>query len=861
MRVVLALTLTLALPAAAYDIPTHQKLARRTVELATSGDTVYRDVYLYQESIVKGVAAEDAGTPYPRFLHHFYDPDEGLGMPENSYSLIFGGVQGLQFFQFDGRYLSAFRWGLQDMPDPLDWRAAIEAYDETDDARERAYEGVGHVLHLLEDMAQPDHARNRPHPGNYLQDYLDLLDRLAPKLAQQVRTHVGYERLWHEIGESFRPAVSADLWPPGERVHPQTSLQDAYDVMAYVSHKTEDDQGLPSREKQEGALGLGSLNVSSELSRMAGEQLPGQVGPAVGFGIRRLHDDLTAAGWLIFRDNLWAEYEINAPLVPTIPWPQRDAYTEKHVQMGKRLLKLAEEHGAGLLRLYFDIVNPPAYVESVELLQGGESKYRAGWKPASPGADGHIASRTLTRERDEMLKQGDLVDVRIRFGPSYLYRGKTIREAVGDVQVWAVGSSGSRTPVDVVGFTPDPETEGAYMLYGSFVVSESGTLQISGHDLDEHFPRPGSPTGEELDANPATPARATWGNSADGAPYPFAGYEPGVDTNHAFRIEGECVSGPISADLVNSYRWGTWHGSIDYSRIGGRGDRTHMTIEATLRAALSLPGSSGAVRTELQGGNPVAIIPNSFTAVGRARGTFRREGFLFADNQARSGTVADAGGVIGLRAGNPGERCEYGFFIGYEAYDNEREGKGQSAETFQGETCVNGTLAGSGPGTAGATISWTLRFTPEDPPPHVPMLLKHIEESAPVFRASIDVASILGAAAQSYMPSLMKIGELTGQIRAFDELSDAYDDSFSDACEAWISSAPDADAKYQQALEGFRQAYEEYRTHLHSQEAELAGLIDALANQANRASPAAARELRQVSQKLRQEGIGAFGGR
>jgi hypothetical protein len=860
MRALLALMLAFALPAAAYDIPTHKELARRTVELATSGDNVYRDVYLHQGPIIVGVAAEDAGTPYPRFLHHFYDPDTGLGMPENAYSVIFGNVQGAQFLQRSGRYLSALQWGLEAMPDPRDWRASIEAYDDTDDARERAYEGVGHALHLLEDMAQPDHARNRPHPGNYLQDYLELLDRLAPELAHQVRTHVGYERLWHEITD----------WPRGEKVHLQTSLKDAFDVMAYVSHKAEDDQRLPSRDKQEGALGLGSLNVSRELSRIAGEQLPPQVGPAVGLATRALNDDLTAAGWLIFRDNLWAQYEINAPLVPTIPWPQRDAYTEKHVEMGKRLLKLSEEHGAGLLRLYHDIVNPPAYVESVELLQGGQSKYRAGWKPANPGRDGHITSRTLTRERNETLKQGDLTEVRIRFGPTYKHGGVTIREAVGDVQVWVEGASGSRTPVSLLGFTRDPEASEAFLLTGSFVPSESGTLRISGHDLDEHFPRPGGPIGEELDSDPATCARATWGNSADGAPYPFTGYESGADINHAFTIEGECVTGPISADLVNSYRWGTWRGTIHWGRPanGPRPGRVDVTTEVTLRAALSLPGSVGAVSTELQGGNPVAIVPNSHTGVGHVQGTFRVEASGVLQDWATTGTVVDAGGAIGLRPGSPGERCEYGWHV---QFNDDPDLKISNVETVQGETCVDGNVAGR-TSDAGGEKSWSFHFTPGDPPPHVPLLLKHIEESAPVFQASGEFDSMIAqmlmpvyqarpAAASTYMPSLIKIGELSSKMRAFDGLPDAYDDSFAAACEAWLSSAPDADAKYQQALEEFRQTYEQYRQHLHALEAEMAGLADALANQVNSASPAVASKLRQASQKLREKGIGAFGTR
>jgi hypothetical protein len=452
---------------------------------------------------------------------------------------------------------------------------------------------------------------------------------------------------------------------------------------------------------------------------------------------------------------------------------------------------------------------------------------------------------------------------------------------VGDVQVWAVGSSGARTPVSLTGFTPDPEAPGAYMLVGMFTPSEAGRLHITGHDLDEHFPRAGGPTGDELDSDPATCARATWGNAADGAPYPFTGFESGPDTHHAFKIEGECVTGPIRADLVNSYRWGTWRGTIRFTRIdtGPSAGRADVTNEVTLRAALSLPGDLGAVGQALYGGvNPVAVAPHSFTGIGHVRGTFRIVASGGLAHWAGAGTVVDAGGVVGLRAGSPGERCEYGWFIKYNDDLNRAFG---NTEGIQGETCVDGNISGRSVERIHPLIahekSWSFHFVPSDPPPHVPMLLKHIEESEPVHRASSDfsasIAQILApayqapsarggaAGTQAYTAGLMKIGELTSKMRAFDGLSDAYDDRFADACKAWLSSAPDADAEYQQALDGFRQAYDEYRRHLHGLEAELAGLVDALASQVDSVSPAAAQKLRQTSQKLREKGMGAFGTR
>jgi uncharacterized protein YozE (UPF0346 family) len=116
----------------------------------------------------------------------------------------------------------------------------------------------------------------------------------------------------------------------------------------------------------------------------------------------------------------------------------------------------------------------------------------------------------------------------------------------------------------------------------------------------------------------------------------------------------------------------------------------------------------------------------------------------------------------------------------------------------------------------------------------------------------------LGIRAQTLTPSLVKIGEVTSAMSAFDGLTDSYDESFSRACEEWLSSEPDAEAKYEQSVAAFRQAYEQYRQHRRGQESELAGLVESLASQVSSASPAAAEKLRQTSEKLRRQGIGVF---
>jgi hypothetical protein len=748
------------------------------------------------------------------------------------------------------------------MPDEFDWREAVEAYGDTRLARTRAYEAVGHVLHLLQDMAQPDHAKNRPHPGNYLQDAgpMAALESLAPGLARHAKSHVGYERLWQHVMD----------WPPGDAPHVPASLRDSFDVMAYVSHKKEQEAGLPSRrEKGELALGLAGLRIERGVGMIVETFVP-YVGFVVQIPVGSLHDAAAAAGWAAFRDNLWVRYEMQVPLIPTIPWPDRDEYTEKNLVMGRKLLTLAEEHGAGLLQHFHDVVNPPAYVRSVELLQGGERKYRMAWQDGAADREGRVASRSASSEGDGLLKQGDLTEVRIRFGPLLGDAGAHVSEAVEGVQVWSQGADGTQAPVAEAGFAEDPDAPGAVMWTGSFVPAQSGTLVIEAADADRHFAGR-EPLGDELDSDPATPARASWGDAADGQPYPWAGYEPGPDTQHRFRVEGECVTGSLRADLVNSHRWGTVEGIVHHSTINPDG-RADATSRLRLRAALSL----GQNATSYLDGviDPVAPIPHSWVGLGHVEGTMRMIGAGELSHWTADAAVVKAQGGIGLRPGEPGQPCEYGVMLGFAEDPNRSAYHGDQVE---GQTCVDGSLTGRRVEDSGGSYryewSWSFHFTPTEPPPHVPVLQEHIRAAASIHRdarqypdramkameavwARMHARGYDPDAQARFTPYVTRLGELCGEAEQFDPLTDAYDEHFQGLNEAWLSSEPDADAVYQRHLDGFRAEFERYLALRRGTADEIAAATEALADAAERHDRASAKRLREMAQTLRRDGLG-----
>ncbi|KKR32229.1 MAG: putative secreted protein, periplasmic copper-binding protein (NosD) family [Candidatus Falkowbacteria bacterium GW2011_GWF2_39_8] len=93
--------------------------------------------------IVQGSIDEDAD---PRYLNHFFDPTTGKGL--------------------DGR-ISAKDWsqnqdGLIGMTGDYSEAAILDNYKIGN--YHRAYQGIGHMLHLIQDMSVPAHARNDSHP-------------------------------------------------------------------------------------------------------------------------------------------------------------------------------------------------------------------------------------------------------------------------------------------------------------------------------------------------------------------------------------------------------------------------------------------------------------------------------------------------------------------------------------------------------------------------------------------------------------------------------------------------------------------------------------------------------------------------
>jgi hypothetical protein len=123
------------------SIITHPRLTEVAIEVFQKKTNI--ELSSDQKSyIIQGSINEDA---LPRPLNHFYNPATGLGL--------------------EGAHKSAKEWALNGgwsgASGDFSERAILENYQNGN--KDRAYEGIGHIVHLIQDMSVPAHVRNNPH--------------------------------------------------------------------------------------------------------------------------------------------------------------------------------------------------------------------------------------------------------------------------------------------------------------------------------------------------------------------------------------------------------------------------------------------------------------------------------------------------------------------------------------------------------------------------------------------------------------------------------------------------------------------------------------------------------------------------
>jgi hypothetical protein len=523
----------------------------------------YEEIYSdkYMRRLFTGASDEDWVPPVrdnERSFRHYYDPDspravKGVKFYRHYYLWI--PLQGAHVkAPSRGYYEGTLRW----VKDPNtgnihNWPGAIGAYDYTESAKKEAYYRLGHVGHLLGDMADADHATNSPHAGSgytlpedlelmvgpKIWEAVDNLEFLGPldkamikvtlsnlysviknRLLAEGQQYTSYERLIEdhvdlslvkdymtedEIKQRVRRSrVSNPLRPPiaGENIRKHETLDDFFNTMARRSKSAVAAAGLP--------LPLLLTDLAQYMTKYA---------------------SVTTTGAIL-------SFFLNEPvhIIPNLD--TRDRETErKYLAFTWPLIKESVERNAGLMEHFFDIVNHPPYVREISMRQEGSSGfYTAGWKEKQAvrmlewnNSNYRIVTGRELESKSAAFVPGEPIDITIGFGPldanatkqidpdSVLVTvgGEIVPGRLSDGCIW----KGSYFPDELL----EGETE------------KRLTVEIAARDMHHHFPREDLPDfGYELDSVPQTPAKAHFTY-----PYKWNGYENGTDMNHSIRIKPE----------------------------------------------------------------------------------------------------------------------------------------------------------------------------------------------------------------------------------------------------------------------------------------------------------------------------------
>jgi len=563
---------------------THAYAARLVMELIQRIDQAKLYEELYSQPFVvevgRGAWREDFNPPIEgnaRAFRHFFDPDSpGFKGPEFYFHFHL-------WTTFEGEavkeppslhYEDALSWakngaGTQD--NPFHWEGAIEAYDYTSSSRQEAFYRLGHVLHLLVDMAEPDHAGNMPHPGSgkIIPDTIDemfgtpVIQRLK-KLGSNgpgktykptIKTEAlksllnllylkfrgstpgkkerltGFEGVIEEninhglVAEFFlneeaikvaqKPLLTRAV-PPirAQSIQRAKSVDDYFIQLARISKKAQQTSGLP--------LALGCKDIGTLLTTVVSYE-PIYILPTID-----TNDPSSQAPY----------YDLAWPLI------------EKSV-----------EYSAGLMQDFHDIVNPPPYVQSVSLVQAGGGAYRARWedvletKPTGRTEElfydakyrgfqtkfDYVKERKLVASLDGTFMTDLPININIHFGSDAYVVEERIDPGAVVVKLGGETVSG--------GMTGPATWEGRFLpKVGADTSSREFKLEIEAKDLHAHFPRGGYPDkGYRLDDDPATPAK-----TSPRPPYEWLGYTWGPDKHHSISVFTEPGAEPTKEDVVES---------------------------------------------------------------------------------------------------------------------------------------------------------------------------------------------------------------------------------------------------------------------------------------------------------------------
>jgi hypothetical protein len=471
----------------------------------------------------------------------------------------------------------------------MSWKRAIERYGYTEDSKRLAYYTLGFLCHLLQDMGCPEHVHDDPHGASGYTGFewwvWHYWDSLKPPFLGGLKP-----RKFDRFEDFFRNlsllGYSIDRFRGGElnRESGTTDKSSDLEKMFKVRYKgagaewvLENYNGLPIILRSlSPVVGIKVLNSDFKWNwgnyrrdplgtkgHDQGEwwptsmEIPGSPSnDEEGYYYIELSGDLPGEPFNAVAD-LGRNFSPAAFLPSPLPkvadqctaWRAESAGgLDLYSLIGMRIFPPIVEHTAGLIEHFFDIVNHPPFVKTVQVSQPGGGSYSVFWKdmkepPSRSISITDVRERSLTGEFKNLPGEKDEISY---FSPGHAVICITFSEPVQSVAV----KMGGRT---VSGSLDKDES----VWTGDFVIEDGGppeetrAISIDAEDKNNHYGNEGG----RLDGNPETPAKRI----EDYPDYRWIKYESGEDTRHSIQIkrikkEDEQLKVMSDIDLIS----GTW---------------------------------------------------------------------------------------------------------------------------------------------------------------------------------------------------------------------------------------------------------------------------------------------------------------
>jgi len=450
---------------------------------------------------------------------------------------------------FNSAYEWAYSGSVQKNPgdfylgnEPWNWEGAVRSYDYSMISKEAAYERLGHVIHMLQDICQPDHFRRIDHPGSSFST--EELDELMKNIR---KIRIIPDIVWRAAGVKIPEPV------PGA-----VGFEKLADL--YEDARTHELSGLSIRDWKNVGLADGKLFNYFDSAGQGSEYFRSRFGqPALdtALGLHALpvpvNYNIRAASlntrWI---PPLSVKVKIDhVPIIPFIVWDMPSNYPNinGYIKLSGNCTKISVEFSAGLIQLFHDIVRHPPYASKINIYQKNKDgqvltglSYEAMWEETD---DDRNRKFLKTNAEPGLFQACRQTYIEVTFGPS-LSVGE-LKQATQinpeSVRVKVGVRNKSEITVDMV-LKEGSDNDGSSppVFTGSFVPPLSwagsgdgekfqGYAKIIAEDIFNHYDyggRAGANSGKILDALPETKARVTDFKP----PYPWADYTPGWDETH-----------------------------------------------------------------------------------------------------------------------------------------------------------------------------------------------------------------------------------------------------------------------------------------------------------------------------------------